>query len=154
MIPDGEGAHRGIAKPSKRDTQMSANLTIPNVLTPNEVASTICDRLFDGETLSEICRDAAMPDRPTMMRWLEQDPKFLDEYVFTFQLLAEEAVSVVGNADTECRNRVRGAKIVTVSGREQFARRRRLRLARRHRVADRLIRKTVPRALRNRKEVS
>src|SRR6516164_1351742 len=132
MIPDGEGAHRGIAKPSKRDTQMSANLTIPNVLTPNEVAS---NRLFDGKTLSEICRDAAMPDRPTMMRWLEQDPKFLDEYVFTVQLLAEEAVSVVG-ADTECRNRVRGAKIVTVSGREQFDGLRRLCLAVRHWVAD------------------
>ena len=26
-----------------------------------EIRSTICDRLFDGETLSEICRDAAMP---------------------------------------------------------------------------------------------
>ena len=123
-----------------------------------EIGSTICDRLFDGETLSEICRDAAMPDKPTVMRWLAQHPTFLDEYVFTYQLLAEvlaaEAVSVADNADTERRKRVTGAKIVTVSGREQFARRRRLRLAHRHRVADRLIRKTVPRALRNRKEVS
>jgi len=123
-----------------------------------EIGSTICDRLFDGETLSQICRDAAMPDKPTAMRWLAQYPEFLDECLFTYQLLAEvlaaEAVSVADNADTERRKRVRGAKIVTVSGREQFARPRRLRLARRHRVADRLIRKIVPRALRNRKEVS
>jgi hypothetical protein len=40
---------------------MSANLTIPNVLTPNELGSIICDRVFDGETLAAICRDAACP---------------------------------------------------------------------------------------------
>jgi hypothetical protein len=113
-----------------------------------EIGSIIFDRLFDGETLSEICRDAAMPDKPTVMRWLAQSPKFLWEYVFTCQLLAEdlaaEAVSIADNADTGCRKRVRGAKIVTVSGRKEFARRRRLRLALRHWVADRLIRKIVP----------
>jgi hypothetical protein len=104
--------------------------------TREKIGSTICDRLFNGETLSEICRDAAMPDKPTVMRWLGQYPKFLDEYVFTCQLLAEdlaaEAVSIADNADTECRKRVRGAKI------------RRLRLVLRHWVADRLIRKIAP----------
>jgi hypothetical protein len=89
-----------------------------------------------------------MPDKPTVMRWLVQYPEFLDEYEFTSQLLAEdraaEAVSIADNADTECRKRLRGAKIVTVSGREQFAGRRRLHLAIRHWIADRLIRKIVP----------
>jgi hypothetical protein len=115
---------------------MSANLTIPNVLTPNELGSIICDRVFDGETLAEICRDAAMPDKPTVMRRLAQYPKFLEEYAFTGQLLAEalaaNAVSMADNADTESRKRIRGAKI------------RRLCLALRHWVADRLIRKIVP----------
>jgi hypothetical protein len=145
---------------------MSANLTIPNVLTPKEAAyrlkepslrpvdytqeigSAICDRLFNGETLSEICRDAAMPDKPTVMRWLAQYSEFLDECLFTHQLLAEvlaaEAVVMADNADTECRKRVRDAKVITVFGREQFARCRRLCLAVRHWVADRLIRKFVP----------
>jgi hypothetical protein len=122
---------------------MSANLTFPNVLTPKEIGSTICDRLFAGETLFEICRDAAMPDKPTVMRWLAQDPTFIDEFVFTCQLRAEdlaaEAVSIADNADTECRKRVRDAKMITVFGREQFA----LCLALRQ-VADRLIRKIVP----------
>jgi hypothetical protein len=90
-----------------------------------EIGTTICDRLFDGETLAEICRDTAMPDKPTVMRWLAQDPKFLDECLFTYQLLSEdlaaEAVSIADNADTGCRKRVRGAKIVMA--------RRRLRLA-------------------------
>jgi hypothetical protein len=66
-----------------------------------EIASTICDRLFDGETLSEICRDPAMPDKPTVMRWLAQYSEFLDEYVFAGQLLAEalaaDAVSMADN---------------------------------------------------------
>jgi len=104
-----------------------------------EIGSTICDRRFAGETLSQICRDPAMPDKPTVMRWLAQYPEFLDEYEFTSQLLAEdraaEAVSIAENADTECRKRGRGAKIVTVSGREECARRR-LRLAIRHWVAE------------------
>jgi len=112
-----------------------------------EIGSTICDRLSDGETLSEICRDAAMPNKPTVMRWLAQHPKFYDEYVFTCQLLvddlAAEAVSIADNADTDCRQRVRGAKLVTVSGREELARCR-LRLAIRHWVADRLIPQIVP----------
>jgi len=112
-----------------------------------EIGSTICDRLFNGETLSEICRDAAMPNKPTVMRWLAQHTKFHDDYAFTCQLLvddlAAEAVSIADNADTECRQRVRGAKLVTVSGREELARCR-LRLAIRHWVADRLIPKIVP----------
>jgi hypothetical protein len=86
-----------------------------------------------------------MPDKRTVMRWLAQYSKFLDEYVFTGQLLAEdlaaEAVSIADNADTGCRKRVRGEKIVTVSDREELARRRRLRLAIRDWVVDRLIRK-------------
>jgi hypothetical protein len=40
-----------------------------------EIGNTICDRLFDGETLSQICRDAAMPDKPTVMRWLGHSPR-------------------------------------------------------------------------------
>ena len=111
-----------------------------------EIGSTICDRLFACETLSEICRDAAMPDKPTVMRWLAQHPKFRDEYVFTCELLvddlATEAISIA-DTDTECRERIRGAKVVTISGREELARCC-LRLAIRHWVADRLFPKIVP----------
>jgi hypothetical protein len=122
---------------------MSANLTIPNVLTPKEsayrlnepslrpvdytqeIGSAICDRLFNGETLFEICRDAAMPDKPTVMRWLAEYPKFLDEYAFTCQLLAEDLA----------------AEAVSIADKDNHAS---LRLVLRHWVADRLIRKIVP----------
>ena len=78
-----------------------------------EIGSTICDRLFDGETLSEICRDPAMPNKPTVMRWLEQYPSFLAEYRFTCQLqvedLALEALRIVDSGDTASLKRVRAA---------------------------------------------
>jgi hypothetical protein len=133
----GSPASNGGARTSARkSTEVPMHLENKPSLRPvdyaREIGTTICDRLFDGETLAEICRDTAMPDKPTVMRWLAQDPKFLDECLFTCQLLAEdlaaEAVSVADNADTGCRKRIRDAKIVTVSGREEFARRR-LRLA-------------------------
>ena len=107
-----------------------------------EIARTICERLFDGESLSKICRDPAMPDKPTVMRWLEQHAEFREEYRFTLQLLvdelAAEAISIADAPDTECRERVRGAKVVTVSDREELARRS-LRLKARHWLAERLL---------------
>ena len=108
-----------------------------------EIGSTICGRLFDSETLSEICRDAAMPNKPTVMRWLGQYPEFLDEYVFTGQLREELARPSPPTMRTLSAGSGYGAQIVTVSGREELARRR-LRLAIRHWVAERLIPKIVP----------
>jgi hypothetical protein len=102
-----------------------------------QIGSTICDRLFAGESLSQICRDPAMPDEPTVMRWLAQIPEFVDEFEFTNQLLAEdraaEAVSIADNADTSAGSGY-GRKD-SHGGREEFARRR-LRLAIRHWVAE------------------
>jgi hypothetical protein len=80
-----------------------------------------CGRLFNGETLSEICRDAAMPDKPTVMRWLAQHPKFLDEYVFTCELLVDdlvaEAVSAAGSAPAWAAKHATsiGSNIVTLA---------------------------------------
>jgi hypothetical protein len=80
----------------------SAKASLAVVDYTQEIGSTICDRLFDGETLSEICRDPAMPDKPTVMRWLAKYPSFLAEYRFTRQLrmedLAVEALSIVDSA--------------------------------------------------------
>ena len=77
-----------------------------------EIGSTICDRLFDGETLSEICRDPAMPNKPAVTRWLAQYPMFRAEYQFTRQLLLEdfatEALRIV-DAETGSLKQVRAA---------------------------------------------
>jgi hypothetical protein len=77
-----------------------------------EIGSTICDRLFDGETLSEICRDPAMPNKPAVTRWLARYPMFRAEYQFTRQLfledLATEALRIV-DAETGSLKQVRAA---------------------------------------------
>jgi hypothetical protein len=101
-LPEESWVKNFAAKPSLR----------PVDYTP-ETGNTICDRLFDGETLSQICRDAAMPDKPTVMRWLAQYAKFLDEYVFTCQLLAEDlAANQPRRQCGHCRKQVRGANVV------------------------------------------
>lgn len=40
------------------------------------VALEICDRLEEGETLVEICRDDHMPNRRTVYKWTEDRPEF------------------------------------------------------------------------------
>lgn len=47
----------------------------PSSYTP-ELADEICDRLAEGESLRAICRDDGMPDRRTVLRWLEKDEAF------------------------------------------------------------------------------
>jgi hypothetical protein len=36
----------------------------------DEIAAVICERLANGETLRQICKDSALPDRVTVNRWL------------------------------------------------------------------------------------
>ena len=45
-----------------------------------EIADTICDRLANGETLRAICRDEGMPSKTSVMRWLNKDAAFRDQY--------------------------------------------------------------------------
>jgi len=44
------------------------------------IATTICNRLAQGEALASICRDAGMPDYSTIMRWCERHPSFGEQY--------------------------------------------------------------------------
>jgi hypothetical protein len=44
----------------------------PSIFTP-ELASEICHRLADGETLTAICRDANMPHERTVRDWARDD---------------------------------------------------------------------------------
>jgi hypothetical protein len=111
-----------------------------------EIGGTICDRL-DGETLREICADPAMPDKATVLRWLAEHGEFRGEYAFTREAQAEdllvEARGIVHNARSGCLERVRGRKVVTLSGRMELARAR-LRIEIRWWVTERLIPKIVP----------
>jgi hypothetical protein len=114
-----------------------------------EIGSTICDRLDANETLREICADPAMPDKGTVLRWLAQHAEFRGEYAFTRQLQAQELVAeacdIADDPRTGCLERVRGGKVVSVSGRHELAVYL-FRLKIRWWVADRLCPKTAPRS--------
>ena len=46
------------------------------------LAAKICLRLAEGETMRAICRDAAMPNKATVLRWLADatHTEFRDRY--------------------------------------------------------------------------
>lgn len=45
-----------------------------------EMATLICNRMINGESLRSICRDTAMPDPGTVLRWASKNPEFRQQY--------------------------------------------------------------------------
>lgn len=46
----------------------------------DETAAIICERIANGQSLREVCRDEAMPGKSTVMRWLGEREAFRDQY--------------------------------------------------------------------------
>jgi hypothetical protein len=69
----------------------------------DELATTICDRLTQGEALIAITSDAGMPSIRSVFRWLEANDRFRREYARARELqahvMAEKAVAA-GDAAT------------------------------------------------------
>jgi hypothetical protein len=103
----------------------------------------ICDRVCDGESFREVCSDPAMPTRATVQRWLGEREEFRRYFVFTRELQAEdlffEARTIAGEGRSGCLEQVRGGKVVTLSGHDEFLRTR-MRVHIRCWVAARLLR--------------
>ncbi|MEQ9453381.1 MAG: hypothetical protein RLN76_02150 [Phycisphaeraceae bacterium] len=63
-----------------------------------KLASAICARLAEGESLRSICRSPDMPSRPTVMAWLNKHPEFFDQYArardIGYELLADEILDI------------------------------------------------------------
>ncbi len=68
------------------------------------LAAEICRRLAEGETLRAICRDTAMPDKATVLRWLADKKKadFREQYVYAREMQADalfdEALEIADDA--------------------------------------------------------
>jgi len=68
------------------------------------LADKICERLAEGESLVQICKDDKMPGRATVMRWLEDSSpvkvEFRDKYARAREAQAEKyAAEIVEIAD-------------------------------------------------------
>jgi hypothetical protein len=63
------------------------------------IAAEICQRIAEGETLNQVCRDAHMPARPTVVSWVLADKKgFADRYArareIQFETWADEVSEI------------------------------------------------------------
>ena len=76
----------------------------PGIFT-QELADVICERIANGESLRRICKDEGMPSMGTVMRWLNQDAVFCEQYVRARELQAEgffdEIADIADNASND-----------------------------------------------------
>lgn len=75
-----------------------------------ELASTICLRLSQGDTLIALCREDDMPDKSTVFRWLAKHPEFRDKYARAREeqadVFAEETVVIADETQDPSKARV------------------------------------------------
>lgn len=61
----------------------------PRVEFSNQVFDRICERMAEGESLRAICKTAEMPNKRTVMRWIEKDDGLKLQYSEAQNLRAE-----------------------------------------------------------------
>lgn len=68
----------------------------------DEIASIICERLMDGESLRAICRDDGMPSCGVVFGWLKDNDAFAEQYTRTraiqLDVIAEDIVDLSDRA--------------------------------------------------------
>lgn len=58
---------------------VSEKIGRPSIFTL-ELAAQICQRIAEGESLREVCRDESMPSTSTVMRWARDNEVFREQY--------------------------------------------------------------------------
>ena len=87
-----------------------------------QIAEIICSRIGDGESLRQICASPGMPGKSSIMRWLEANPEFRDQYARARELQAEhwadEIIEIAddGTNDYVTKERGDGSKFEAVDG--------------------------------------
>lgn len=74
-----------------------------------EIASSICERIADGESLRSICLIEDMPNKSTVFRWLTQHPDFRDQYAHAREAqadsLADEMLDIADDGSNDWMER-------------------------------------------------
>jgi len=75
-------------------------------------ADLICERIATGESLRSICRDKEIPDKATVLRWLQSDERleFRDQYARAREAQADhyfDAIIEIADDETLDVNRSR-----------------------------------------------
>jgi hypothetical protein len=69
-----------------------------------QIAEIICSRIGDGESLRQICASPGMPGKSSIMRWLEANPEFRDQYARARELQAEHWAEEIIEIADDSRN--------------------------------------------------
>jgi hypothetical protein len=60
-----------------------------------DIATAICDRLADGESLRSICASEGMPNKATVFRWLGRQNEFRDQYAWAREAQADDILAEI-----------------------------------------------------------
>lgn len=69
-----------------------------------EIADIICERITDGQSLRSICTDDAMPAASTVFKWLNEQPKFSEQYARAREAQADTLVDEMLDIVDDGRN--------------------------------------------------
>ena len=75
----------------------------PTDYTP-EIAAKICERIMEGESVRQICRDADMPGRSTVHLWLSQHEGFREQYRLAKEIMADDLFDEMEEIANDGRN--------------------------------------------------
>ncbi len=82
------------------------------------LAVKICRRIAEGESLRKVCRDASMPDKMTVLRWLayEEKAEFRAQYARAREMQADalfdEALEIADDASGDWTTTEDGKKVL------------------------------------------
>ena len=97
----------------------------PSDYTP-ETAAAICARIADGQSLREIARAEGMPDKSTILRWLDAHAEFRDQYARAREAqadhFAEEILEISDDGTNDWMRRQQGEDTVEVANHEHISR--------------------------------
>lgn len=95
-----------------------------------ELATLICERIAEGESLRQICQDKDMPTKTTVFRWLGSKDAihddFRDQYagarVAQAELMAEEILEIADDATNDFMTITKGDASYEVENKEWTSR--------------------------------
>lgn len=68
------------------------------------IATVICDRIAEGESLRKICLDDGIPDKATVFRWLAAHEAFRDQYAHAREAQADKMAEEILDIADDGRN--------------------------------------------------
>ena len=74
----------------------------PSSYTP-EKAAIICQRISDGGNIRAICQDPDLPSIPTLFKWLNDVPEFLEQYTRAREVQADVYAAEIVELSDKCR---------------------------------------------------